>query len=213
MRCLAGSLSVATAFLAVMAHADVRPLSDAEKESLLMAARTSDVVDAYAEGDGERWLRYAIVAYRGGPMNNGACIATTVDYMALPGVETRWEPVFDSVAYRYWPNKSDCVDPGAPGSIRLGTLIDTDTLDRIVLATPQILGAVGALPAQGAGWKLVAIGVEYDDADRTFLYRADYTGSEGCPGIRVHLRAHDKIEFVRVVPTTCETREYLDSIR
>jgi hypothetical protein len=60
---------------------------------------------------------------------------------------------------------------------------------------------------------LVALEVEYDDADRTVLYRADYLGSADCSGIRVHLRARDEIEFVPVVPTICETRQYLEAIR
>ena len=214
MRYLAVLPFFATALAAAGASADVRPLSGTEKQALLSVARRADVVDAYAETrDGEALLRYATVIYRGERLDEGACIATTVDYMAPAGPEARWEPVFDSVAYRYWPSGSECSDLNAPGSIRLDTLIDTETLDRIVRATPRVLEAAGvARPTQDTR-RLVAVGVAYDDVDRTFLYSADYAGSEDCSGIRVHLRVREEIDFVRVVPTTCETRKYLESIR
>jgi hypothetical protein len=212
---LAAQLVLASSLAgAAVVFADVRPLSDAEKQALFSVSRTEDFVDAYAETDnGETLLRYAIMIYRGRPLSDGACIATTVDYMAPAGSEVRWEPVFDSVAYRYWPGGSECVDVTAPGSIRLDTLIDSATLGRIVRATGQVLEAAGDVPSAGDARRLVALGVAYDDIERAYVYSADYAGAKDCSAIRIHLRVRDEVEFVRVVPTTCETREYLDAIR
>src|SRR5262245_54837556 len=109
MERLSSFLLCATVLSAGVVSADVRPLSEAERQALVGVARTADVVDAYAETeDGKTLLRYATVIYRGEPLADGGCIATTVEYMAPPGAEPHWEPVFNSVGYRFWPGVNEC---------------------------------------------------------------------------------------------------------
>jgi hypothetical protein len=209
---VAAALALASASIS----ADVRSLSDAERRALLGVAarhRAVDVLDAYAEtSEGKTTLRYATIIYSSEPVGSEACIATIVDYWA-PGSEVAWEQRVESIAYLYWSTADDCSSRERKKAIRLESLIDSDTVARIISATPQILQLASAAASRQYTGALMALAVAYDDIGRTFLYRADYKSSEDCSGVRVHLRASRDIEFVRVVPTICETRQYLQGSR
>jgi len=198
---------------------EARQLTSAEAEELLEQAaaidRAPQISDAHIEtsGDGSRWGE-AYVDFLPTRTGIDSCIAGTVLFIGHSVAGTMdWDPWITSLEYTYWPSRADCSDRNPIGSIHLTSLVDSDSLVRIMGEASDILRRASEYVESRELSKshltearrtavLSGVGVKYYTDAKLFLYEMTFKVS-GCHSVIAHVRLLERIEVVDAFDTVC----------
>jgi hypothetical protein len=195
--------------------AQPRDLTPDEASSLVEQASKQgfrdqpEILDAYVE-DKDAGARRGEATLISRPNRIGArgCIASTLLFVGLAqnAEPLKWEPYLEYLGYRYWPLRSNCLDRDLNGSIVLGSKVDSDGLERILGAAPQILRlAAGYLPdlAQRIeGGRISKVEIAWDRSLNVYLYEVQFTITQ-CLFVRANVRLRGEIEVTGATEILC----------